>query len=68
MRLIIFLSRHQPANHGLLQKELLTGSRNSAAQNAKLLLKMPILNLRESWRNTVLLEFGLIKFDIIQLI
>ena len=68
MRLIIFLSRHQPANHGLLQKDLLTGSRNSAAQNAKLLLKMPILNLREIWRNTVLLEFGLIKADVRQLI
>ena len=67
MRLITFLRRNLPANHGVLQKELLTGSRNSATQNAKLLLKIPILNLREIWSNTALSEFGLAKSDIRQL-
>ena len=67
MRLIIFLRRNQPDNHSMLQKELLTGSRNSATQNAKLLLKMPILNLRKIWSNTTLLDFDLAKSDIRQL-
>ena len=48
MRLIIFVRRNQPANHGMLQKELITGPRNSARRNAKLLLKVPISNLGEN--------------------
>ena len=67
MRLIISLRRNQPANHNVLQKEPTTGSRNSATQNAKLLLKMPISNVREIRSNTVLPEFGLASFNIRQL-
>ena len=55
---------NQPANHGMLQEELITGSRNSATQNAKLLLKMAISNLREIRSNTALFEFGLAKSDV----
>ena len=51
----------------MLQKELITGSRNSATQNAKLFLKMPISNLRETLNNTALFEFGLAKPDVGQL-
>ena len=51
----------------MLQKELITGFSNSAAQNATSLLKMPISNLREIWSNTALFEFGLAKSDIRQL-
>ena len=40
MRLVISLRRNQPANNDMLQKELITGSSNSATQNAKLLLKI----------------------------
>ena len=47
MRVIISLRRNQPANHDMLQKELIAGSRNSATQNATMLSKMPISNLRE---------------------
>ena len=67
MRLITSLRRDQPANHGTLQKELITGSRKSATQNAKVLLKMSISNLREIWSNTALFEFGLVKSDVRQL-
>ena len=67
MRLITSLRRDQPANHGMLQKELITGSRKSATQNAKVLLKMSISNLREIWSNTALFEFGLVKSDVRQL-
>ena len=67
MRLIISLRRNQPANHNVLQKEPITGSRNSATQNAKLLLKMPISNLRHIWSNKALFEFSLAKSDIRQL-
>ena len=67
MRLIISLTRNQPVNYGMLQKELITGSRNSATQNAKLFLKMPISNLRETLNNTALFEFGLTKPDVRQL-
>ena len=63
MHLIISLRRNQPANHGMLQKKFITGSRNSATQNAKFLLKMSISNLREIWSNTALFEFGLAKSD-----
>ena len=42
--------------------------KNSATQNAKLLLKMPISNLREIWSNTALFEFGLAKSDVRQLL
>ena len=59
--------RNQPANYGMVQKELITGSSNSATQDAKLLLKMPISNLSEIWSNTDLFEFGLAKSDIRQL-
>ena len=64
MRLITSLRRDQPANHGTLQKELITGSRKSATQNAKVLLKMSISTLREIWSNTALFEFGLAKSDV----
>ena len=67
MRLIISLRRNQPANYGMLQKELITGSRNSATQNAKLLLKMPISTLGEIGSNTALYEFGLENSDVRQL-
>ena len=45
-------------------KELITGSRNSVTQNAKLLLKMPISNLREIWSKMALFEFGPAKSDV----
>ena len=48
----------------MLQKELINGSRESVTQNAKLLLRMSILNLREIWSSMALFEFGLGKFDI----
>ena len=67
MRLIIFLGMKQSANHDMLQKELITGSRSSATQTTKLLLKMPILNLEEISSNTVLFGFSLAKSDIRQL-
>ena len=67
MRLIIALRRNQPATHGMLQKELILDSRNPATQNAKLLLKITISNLREIWSNMVLFKFGVAKFDIRQL-
>ena len=63
-RLIICLKKNQPANHDMLQKELINGSRESVTQNAKLLLRMSILNLREIWSSMALFEFGLGKFDI----
>ena len=59
--------RNQTANHGMVQKELITGTSNSARQDAKLLLNMPVLNLREIWSSTALFEFGLAKSDIRQL-
>ena len=58
MRLIISLRWNQPPSHGILQKELITGSRNSATQNAQLLFKIPISNFGEIWNNTALFEFG----------
>ena len=67
MRLIISLTRNQPVNHGMLQKELIIGFRNSATQNAESFLKMPVSNLRETLNNTVLFEFGLAKPDVRQL-
>ena len=67
MRLIISLRRKQWANHGMLQEELITSSRNSAIQNPKLLLKMPISNLGEIWSNTALFKFGLSKSYVGQL-
>ena len=67
MRLSISLTRNQPVNHGMLQKELITGSRNSATQNTKLFLKMLISNLRETLNNTALFEFALAKPDVKQL-
>ena len=44
----------------MLQKEL-------TIQNTKLLLKLTISNLKKTWANTALLEFGLAKSDIRQL-
>ena len=67
MRLIIFLRRKEPANPGMLQKELITGSRNSATQKAKLLLKVPISNVRKIWSNAALFEFDLRKSYVRQL-
>ena len=48
-------------------KKTYIGSRNSATQNAKLLLKMPIWNIRENWSNAALFEFGLAKSVVRQL-
>ena len=67
MSLIISLRRYQPANHGMLQKELITGPRNTATQNTKLLLKMPMSNLREICNSTALFEFCPAKSDVRQL-
>ena len=64
VHLIIYLRRNQPANHDMIKQELITGSRNPATQNAKLLLKMTISNLWEIWSNTVLFEFGPATSDI----
>ena len=60
MHLFIYLARIQPATRAMLQKELII-------QNTKLLLKMTISNLKKTWPNTALFEFGLAKFDIRQL-
>ena len=59
--------RNQPPNHGMLQKEFITYSKSSTTQNATLLLKMPVSNLREIWSNKALPEFGLAKSDVRQL-
>ena len=65
MRLIISLREgNQPATHGMLQKEIISGFKKPARQNAKLLLTMTISNLRDIWVNTALIEFGQGKSDI----
>ena len=56
--LIIFLTENQPATHHMLQKEIINGFRKPAGQNAKLLLKLIISDLRDTWSNTALTEFG----------
>ena len=48
----------------MLQKELVTRPRNPATQNAKLLLKIPILSLREIWNNTAFFELDLAISDL----
>ena len=58
MRLIISLRGNQPATHGMLQKEIINDFRKPAWQNTKLLLKMIISNLRDTWSNTALTEFS----------
>ena len=58
VRLIISLRENQPATHGMLQKEIINGFRKPARQNTKLLLKMIISDLRDTWTNTALTEFG----------
>ena len=50
----------QAATRPMLQKEIII-------QNTKLLLKMTISNLKKTWTNTALFEFGLAKPDIRQL-
>ena len=57
VRLYISLARIQPATRAMLQKDLIM-------QNAKLLLKMTVSNLKKTWTNMALFEFGLGKFDI----
>ena len=58
--LIISLASIQPATCAMLQKKLIM-------QNTKLLLKMTISNLKKTWTNTALFEFGLAKSAIRQL-
>ena len=60
VRLINSLVRIQSAARVLLQKELII-------PNTKLLLKMTNSNLKKTWTNTALFEFGLAKSDIRQL-
>ena len=57
MRLIICPRENQPAAHGMLQKEIINGFRKTAWQNKKLLLKMIISDLRDTWSNKALAEF-----------
>ena len=66
MRLIISPSGggNQQATHGMLHKEIINDFRKPARQNAKLLLKMTISNLRDIWSNKALIEFGQAKYDI----
>ena len=52
--------RIQSATRVMLQKELII-------QNTKLLLKISITNLKKTWTDTDLSEFGLAKSDIRQL-
>ena len=59
MRLIISLRENQPATHGMLQKEIINGFRKPALQNTRLLLKIVIISdLRDTWSNTALADFG----------
>ena len=60
MHLTIYLTGIQPATRTILRKEHIL-------QKTKLLLKMIILNLKKTWTNTALFEFGLEKPDIKQL-
>ena len=57
VRLYTSLARIQPATRAMLQKELIV-------QNTKLLLKMAVSNLKKTWTNMALFEFGLAKSDI----
>ena len=58
MHLIIFLRENQPATRDMLQKEIINDFRKPAWQNTKLLLKIIISDLRDTWSNTTLTEFG----------
>ena len=58
VRLIISLRENQPATDGMLQKEIINSFRKPAWQNTKLLLKMIISDLTDTWSNTSLTEFG----------
>ena len=60
VHLIISLASIQPATSAMVQKELII-------ENTKSLLKMTISNLKKTWTNTALFEFGLAKPDIRQL-
>ena len=65
VRLIISHNgRNQPATRGMLQREIINGFRKPARQNAELLLKVTISNLRHICSNTALIEFGQAKSDI----
>ena len=57
MRLIIPLRGNHSVTHGMLQKEITNDFRKPATQNAKLLLKLAIPNVRDIWSNTALIEF-----------
>ena len=61
VHLIISLASIQPATSAMVQKELII-------ENTKSLLKMTISNLKKTWTNTALFEFGLAKSTIRQLI
>ena len=61
VHLIITLERNQLATRVMLQKELII-------QNTKFLLKMTISNLKKTWTNRALLEFGLAKSELRQLL
>ena len=50
-------ARIQPASRAMLQKELII-------KNTELLLKMTASNLKKTWTNTALFEFGLANSDI----
>ena len=63
MRLIISLRENKPATHGMLQKEIINGFRKPVSKNTKLLLKMIISDLRDTWSNTALTDFGEAKSD-----
>ena len=58
VHLIISLRENQPATQGMLQKEIINCFRKLAWQNTKLLLKMIISDLRDTYSNTALTEFG----------
>ena len=58
MWIIFFLRKNQQATHGMLQKELITGSTNSATQNGKckIVIKVTLSNLKKIWSNTNLFD------------
>ena len=58
MRLIISLRGNQAATHDMIQKEITNGFRKRAWENTKLLLKMIISDIRDTWSNANLIEFG----------
>ena len=64
VRSITSLRGKELATHSMLHKEIISGYRKPARQNAKLLLKMTISNLMDIWSNTTLTEFGQAKSDL----